>query len=1112
MRPFLVLVVLALGYARAEAALTLDLPVRVPGVQGASGAIGGPAYRGDLIELRLAPGFSRVAAARTAGLARADALGVAGVDRLAARLGGAWFEPLFPSEVAPPAGSDEPDFTSFYVAHLPPGVALAEALEQFAGLPEVVSADPIAILPVDAIPNDPLWDVSTWFYQPGSRRDIHAPEAWDVTVGDTAVVVAILDTGVVPYHPDLGGSVAGLPGQIWTNWAEAGGVAGVDDDGNGYVDDLHGWDFVTGAPDGLPGEDADVEDNDPNDFAGHGTAVAGLVGAITNNGIGVAGAAWRVRLMPLKMGWASTFSALGEVQMNFAARAIRYATLNGATIINCSWASANTDGMDAAVGAAVRAGVTVVSAAGNSNPFHYVADREDVIAVAATDASDVIAGFSNRGPYVDLSAPGEGIRSTWGAGYAPGYSGALNGTSFSAPITSGVAALIQSRHVPPLAPRLLTPRGVQLRLMESADDIAAENPTLAGQYGAGRLNAYRALTETSGSTATRARARSIGSSVLYATETRRLVAFLASNNALVELDPATQDTVSIRTPAAGTPNGHLAAAHLGGGVGTGFFYSTNFNGVFGFAADGAALPGTWPRRGSQPNGMNPPGIGDLDGDGTLEIVSGGDDGRLWAWHADGSNAGPSYPIDTGISPLRAGPALSDLDAEPGVDIVFAAADGTVNAYGGNGVPLPGWPVAVGVDPRAPVIGRLASGTVPTIVVAAGNQLHAFSPDGLPRPGFPVTLAGTVEQDPALGDLNGDGFDEIIVVTSFPSGIDVRDSAGVSLSALNWPRPLPAPAQGPPVLGELSAASPGPELLLNRGGTLLALESDADSLPTFPKPGRAGQTPSLGQADGDGAVEVVAGTGSDSLFYIYDAGAGSNATGAFPWPTARGNYARTGSRLYAPPVVSPIPGRVNDLTVTAVTDSTVSLAWTATGDDASVGRPEDYAVRGARVVLDDAGFAVAPLQRTQAATVDAGGSESLVFGGLAGATRYWFALKAVDAQGYNSLLSNVVEVVTRVGGPLLGVEGIALAVRERPARATAEFFWQASSNGEGSRQLIRLYDVTGREVRVLEVGSGPGGRVTWDGRDAEGRSVPAGLYYARLLSGSFHTQTRLVLLP
>jgi subtilisin family serine protease len=243
-----------------------------------------------------------------------------------------------------------------------------------------VSADPIAILPVQVFPNDSLWSDSHWFYQPGTRRDVHAPEAWDVTLGDTAIVVAVLDTGVLPFHPDIGGTVAGLPGQIWTNWIEAGGVAGVDDDGNTYVDDIHGWDFVTGFSDGIPGEDADVEDDDPSDFVGHGTAVAGLVGALTDNGIGVAGMAPRVRIMPLRMGYGATCPgcAGGVVEMIFAMRAVRYATRHGATVINCSWASANSDGIDAAVGAAVRAGITVVNAAGNLSPDHYLSDRDDV--------------------------------------------------------------------------------------------------------------------------------------------------------------------------------------------------------------------------------------------------------------------------------------------------------------------------------------------------------------------------------------------------------------------------------------------------------------------------------------------------------------------------------------------------------------------------------------------------------------------------------------------------------------------------------------------------------------------------------------------------------------
>ena len=119
---------------------------------------------------------------------------------------------------------------------------------------------------------------------------------------------------MIPYHPDLGGTVAGLPGQIWTNRAEQGGLAGVDDDGNGYVDDAQGWDFVAlaGVPSGqLYAEDYLDEDDDPNDYAGHGTMVAGLVGALTDNTIGVAGMAWQVRLMPLRIGWAESSSPLG---------------------------------------------------------------------------------------------------------------------------------------------------------------------------------------------------------------------------------------------------------------------------------------------------------------------------------------------------------------------------------------------------------------------------------------------------------------------------------------------------------------------------------------------------------------------------------------------------------------------------------------------------------------------------------------------------------------------------------------------------------------------------------------------------------------------------------
>ena len=188
---------------------------------------------------------------------------------------------------------------------------LDEIMARFAGLPEVASVSPVPIVPLCSVPDDSLWSDTYYYYQP-SRLDLHAPEAWDLTVGDTSIVVAVLDTGVVPYHPDLGGTTLGGRGQMWANWAEASGVPGVDDDGNGYIDDVGGWDFVDlpGAYYVTPGEDWRDEDNDPNDFSGHGTEVAGVIGALSDNGTGITGTAWKVRMMPLRVGYQSATSGV----------------------------------------------------------------------------------------------------------------------------------------------------------------------------------------------------------------------------------------------------------------------------------------------------------------------------------------------------------------------------------------------------------------------------------------------------------------------------------------------------------------------------------------------------------------------------------------------------------------------------------------------------------------------------------------------------------------------------------------------------------------------------------------------------------------------------------
>jgi subtilisin family serine protease len=336
-RPLLNLCLCGFALLGASRARALDLPVRYPDRE----ALTAPAFRGDALLIRLSPSAAaaaRIARPTGAGESRAPAaraIGVAAIDGLASALRGARFERVFPGESPPAPGSDEADFTSFFRVGLPPGTILEEALARFRALPEVASAEPIAVLRASAVPSDTLWDQSWWFQQTPTGG-IHAPEAWDVTTGDSSIVVAILDSGVLSYHPDLGGTTLGLPGQIWTNWAERGGIADFDDDGNGFVDDVAGWDFVNlSNPTGVTeGEDWADADPDPADYSGHGTMVAGLVGALTNNGIGVAGTAWNVRLMPLRIGWSAssvTTCGLTLVDMSYVAAAIRYATRKGAS-------------------------------------------------------------------------------------------------------------------------------------------------------------------------------------------------------------------------------------------------------------------------------------------------------------------------------------------------------------------------------------------------------------------------------------------------------------------------------------------------------------------------------------------------------------------------------------------------------------------------------------------------------------------------------------------------------------------------------------------------------------------------------------------------------------
>lgn len=357
------------------------------------------------------------------------------------------------------------------------GSSLTEVVDQLAVRDDVALIMPNYELSLTSLesglsaplPNDARFDELYGLHNTGQRTgwlndaDIDAPEAWEYTTGSSQIIVAVIDTGVDYTHPDLAEN-------IWVNTGEVPGN-GLDDDANGYVDDVHGYDFVN-------------NDGDPFDDHYHGTHVAGTIAARSGNGIGVAGVAPNVTIMPLKF-----LGANGSGNTADAVRALNYAVTQGAAISNNSWGGGGFNAaMLAALHAARDAGHIFVAAAGNAAlnndqsavfPANY--DIDNVVSVAASNSLDHLASFSNYGATsVELAAPGVNILST----YPNNQYASLSGTSMAAPHVSGVMALVRS-----LRPEW-TSRQVIDQVLNTVDSISAlQGKTITG----GRLNAHAAV-------------------------------------------------------------------------------------------------------------------------------------------------------------------------------------------------------------------------------------------------------------------------------------------------------------------------------------------------------------------------------------------------------------------------------------------------------------------------------------------------------------------------------------------------------------------------------------------------------------------------------------------
>lgn len=368
----------------------------------------------------------------------------------------------------------------------------ASALVEYRTTPHVLYVEPDYQIELAVTPNDEffnyLWGLNnTGSEPPGAGgtpdADIDAVETWDLWTGDPEFRIAVIDTGVDYNHPDLADN-------IWTNQAELNGVPGVDDDRNGWVDDVHGYNFVDS-----------YGHVDPLDDRGHGTHVAGTIGAVGNNSVGVVGVNWRCKIVALKI-----FPASGAASISDAIEAMEYVIDNNIKVSNNSYGGPLpfSQAWYDVIQASEAIGHIFVAAAGNGSNDNDVSPHypsafnlPNIMAVAATDNDDVLASFSNYGATsVDLGAPGVNICSTWRVpiGGCPSPDScttstdtcyrSVQGTSMACPHVAGVVGLMMSRY-----PNW-TYQQIRDRILSTVRPVPSLNDITVTE---GVVNAYNAL-------------------------------------------------------------------------------------------------------------------------------------------------------------------------------------------------------------------------------------------------------------------------------------------------------------------------------------------------------------------------------------------------------------------------------------------------------------------------------------------------------------------------------------------------------------------------------------------------------------------------------------------
>ncbi len=1016
--------------------------------------------------------------------------GVNSIDNLCAQQRVVKIEPFFDGPVT--AEGLKNIVPRMYIFHVENGIDVLSAYSAFNNAADIEFSDLYDIPHIDYTPNDPSIGAQ-WHL-----AKTQAYDAWDVLRGDTTrtAIISICDTGVYWMHPDLAAN-------MWINEPEdlngngtmdSGDYNGLDDDGNGYVDDVIGWD--NGSNDNDPQEETPT----------HGTHVAGCVSEVTDNGLNGAGIGFSARVMANK-------GANYAGQLTAVYQAMIWASNNGANIVNCSWGSGYySSNYQNIINGVWANGVLVVASAGNENTsqVRYPSGYNHVLSVAATGQNDTKASFSTYGTWVDVSAPGVSIYATWATG---GFQ-ALSGTSMSSPITAGLAGLLKASD--PSA----SPDDISDIIIATADNIDSLNPNYVGQLGSGRINAYAALASSSmPNIVERSRSLTItnddGDGILNPGESFELVLTLENlwadaNNVVVTLHGNDDITFSDSTAS----YGNILHDQSNSNSGDPFVGTVSIDAIPGasiivmnIVADGYDVDVDLTLETSlfqqyfpfdvPGNIESSPLIFDVDSDGSNELIFGASDDKVYVVEANGQNR-PGWPKSVSQDVISA-PAVGNLDALGGYEVVAVSKNGNVYAWDAGGNSLPGFPVNIGGTFYSGVMLADIDGDYDLEIILGSftnSNIYVLNHDGSDFPGWPVTAPNRWYGSPSSGDLDGDGDSEIIYA-GFDSLLHAYDSDGTEMPG--FPVALDNVVWASVAVGNLDG-DPNLEIaVVTSSASLYVINHDGSIVSGYPVSGSGivRSAPSLADINGDGDLEILFG-GNDSQVHVFDVASGTELSG-FPQSV--------GGSITASPVVGDVTG-----------DSQPDIIFGA-GDGVVYGFASDGStLRNFPITAPSTG------QITSTAALgdlDGDGDMEIAVGVRSNEQNMLVIDYKEPASQANLQWANFGHDIWRSNnssGVITSADENAVVPykfglsQNYPNPFNAQTTIQFSLSGPGEIDLS-VFDLLGRKISVVESGMLNAGAhsIIWDGTNGKGKVVASGIYFYRLESPEGTKTMRMLLL-